>query len=90
MQDKREPLGRRQRLQHYHQRGADRIREYGLLFGVDAVVLDPCLGVVEWVLAPHSAGAQDVQADPRDDGGQPGAQVAYVADVAALSRSHAS
>ena len=79
MQDEREPLRRRQRLEHDQERQADGVGEHRLLLGVEMLVArDDRVGqpsVLEEILAPGAPRAEHVQRDPRHDGREPAAQV---------------
>ena len=86
VQHEREPLGRRQRLEHDQQREADRVGEHRLA----ARDRRPPPGRdrfwqprVQRLLAPRLARAQHVQADARDHRRQPAAQVVDTARVGA-------
>jgi hypothetical protein len=76
VQHEREPLCRAERVEHDEQGEADRVGEQCLLLwvghGPDHRVREVA---VEGLLAAGAAGAQHVQADPRDDRGQPAAEV---------------
>ena len=75
-----------ERLQHDEQREPDRVGQQRLVLGVGAVgAVDDRLGHVDAqrLLAPRVARAQHVQADARDDGRQPAAEVLDVARVGA-------
>jgi hypothetical protein len=77
VEHKRETLGRCQRVEHDEQREADRVRQQRLILRrADLWVRQ--VGA-ELLLAPGTAGAQDVEADAGDDGGEPGAEVLNVA-----------
>ena len=79
VQHERETLGGRQRLEHDEQRQPDGVGQQRLVLGIDAVrAADDRLGDadrVERILAPRAPRLQLVQADPRDDGGEPAAEV---------------
>jgi hypothetical protein len=78
VQDEREPLGRRQPLQHDQQRQPDGVGEERLLLGVGPVLpTDDRLGHVhvERLLATRLARAEHVERDPRHDRRQPAGQV---------------
>ena len=67
VQDERDPLGRRERVQHHEQRPPHRFRQQGLVFGVAAVPGRPAqLGELlpDRVLRAGRAGAQYVEAHP--------------------------
>jgi hypothetical protein len=80
MQDERQPLGRSQGVQYHLQGKANRVGQQRLLFrlqrpiggddGIGHVCPDRCL-------APNLARAQDVQAHPRGDRGQPSAKILH-------------
>ncbi len=78
VEDEREALGRRQRLEHDEQREPERVREDRCLLGIDLVVQahdrlrQPAADVF---LSPRTAGSQHVEADAADDGRQPAAEV---------------
>ena len=77
MQDEREPLGGRERVEHDEQREADRIGEQRLLLGI-VFPVDAHHGLrqpaAEIVLAARAA-AQHVERDARDHRRQPSAEV---------------
>ena len=87
VQHEREPLRRRQRVQHREQRQADRIGQQRLVLGIDPVhpvddrIREPS---GERLLPPRFAGAEHVQRDPSDDGRQPGVEVLEPACVGAV------
>ena len=73
-------------VQHHEQCQSHRVVQQRLLLGIGPArpAEDRIRHMhVERVLAAHRAGAQHVQTHPRDDGGQPAAQVANVAGVRA-------
>jgi len=86
VQHEREPFGGGQRFQHHEQGHADRVSQHRLVFRtvVGGILYQrfgqPAAGVN---LATGLAGPQHVQADPPDHRGQPAAQVADAARVAA-------
>jgi hypothetical protein len=86
VQHEGEPLGGRQRLQHDQQRDADPVAERGQLGRVaevgDRLVL-PGQHLPRPLPGPARA-LQLVEADPRDDGRQPGVEVLDRGDVGAL------
>jgi hypothetical protein len=86
VQDEREPLRRRQLLQHHEQGDPDRVGQDGFLLGILAL-LPPRhrrhRRVRQLVLPPRLSGAQHVEAHTSDDGGQPAAQVLDLARVRA-------
>jgi hypothetical protein len=78
VQDERQPLVRRQRVEHDQQGQADRVGQQRLLLGLGFPLLaDDRVGQVhgEWLLAPVVAGTQHVQADAGHDHCQPPAEV---------------
>jgi hypothetical protein len=79
VQHERQPLGRRQRVQHHQQRNADRVGQQRMLLRV-VVRGDYRVGHVhvEGVFAVGGPGAQHIQADPRHHRGQPASQVLHV------------
>ena len=86
MQHEREPLRRRQRLEHDEQRQADGIGQQRLVLGIDPVhPVDKRIGEPsgERLLPPGLARAQHVQAHPTDNGRQPGAEVLDATGVGA-------
>ena len=86
VQHEREPLGRRQRLEHHQQRQSDRVGQQRFLLGVaPGFVADDRVGDVhvEGLLAPRLAGAQHVQAHPCHHRGQPPGKVLDAAGVGA-------
>ncbi len=78
VQDERQPLRRRQRVEHDEQRQANRVRQQRLLFRLtrsfkgDQRVRQP---VAQRVLGVSSPGTQHVQADARHDRRQPAAKI---------------
>ena len=90
---KGEPLGRRQRVEEDEQGQAERVGQHRFVLGVAPVlVADDRAGhiLVEGLLASVLAGAQHVQTDPRDYGGEPRGEVRDAVGVARASRSQAS
>jgi hypothetical protein len=84
VQHERQPLGRRQRVEHHEQGEADRVGEQCLLLRVGvALAADDRVRHVhlEWLLAPRLAGAQNVQAHPGDHGRQPAGEVLHLGGV---------
>ena len=83
VQDEREPLGRRQRVQDDQQGDADGIGQDRVLGGIIVDPRDDRVGHVrvQRVLAASRPGAQHVQAHAGHDGGEPRAQVPDVAGV---------
>ena len=80
MEDERHPLRRGEGVHDHVQRNADRVREQGLLLRIDPGALHRLTrehpdGELEWLLAPHPAPAQGIEADPAGHGGEPAAQV---------------
>ena len=77
MQHERDPLGGSQRIEDHEQRGTDRVGQERFVLGIDLLAAQDRLGHVraEGLLAPRRARAQHVEAHPRDDRGQPSAQV---------------
>ena len=78
MQDERQPFRRRQRVEDDEQREADRIRQQRLVFRVvPAVDADDRLGQPRprVLLSARVAGPEHVEADTRDDGREPPAEV---------------
>jgi hypothetical protein len=78
VQHERQPLGRGERVEHDEQGQTDRVGQQRLLLRFEVPLGgDDRVGQVrcERVLPAHSAGAQQVQALPGDDGGQPAAEV---------------
>ena len=87
MEHERQAFRRGQRLQHGHQRQADGVGEQRLVLGFHGVgAVDHGVGHVhlQGFLGVGAAGAQDVEADPGDDGRQPAAEVVDLVGVAAL------
>jgi len=81
VQHERESLRRLEGVQHDEQREADRVGELSLLGRVDSVAgLHDRVGHphVERVLAPGRPRAQHVQAQPRNDRGEPTADIVHV------------
>jgi hypothetical protein len=80
MQHERQPLGRRERIQHHQQREADRVGEDGLVGRGGHVAADDQVGDVHAgrVLRPGRARTQPVEADPGDDRRQPSARIVHV------------
>ena len=78
VEHEREPLGRREGIEHDQEREADRVGQHRFLFGL-AHSLDADIGIgevaIERFLAPGIARPQDVQTDASNDGGQPAAKV---------------
>jgi hypothetical protein len=88
VQHERQPLGRRQRLQHHQQRQPDPLGQQRFLLRVGLVLaaddrVGQVHGRVQRLLAPLPARAQHVQAHPRDHPGQPAAEVVDAAGVGA-------
>ena len=83
VQHERGPLARVQRVEHHEQREGDLVRllRGGLRVGVEAGHDRVGQVHVDRILAPGRAGAQQVEADPADHGGQPAAQVVHRAGV---------
>ena len=87
MQHEREPLGRRQRLEHDEHGDTDRVREQRLVLGIaggvdaDDGLRQPRAGVV---LVPRAPGPQHVEAHARDDRRQPTAEVLDLGRVGAV------
>ena len=81
VQDERQPLGGRERVQHDQQRGPDRVGQHRLALrpglGRDALVGR------ERLLPARGPRAQHVQAHPRDDRREPSPQVVHAVDVGA-------
>jgi hypothetical protein len=86
VQDEREPLGGRQRLQHHQQSQADRVREQRLLLRIVALVdADDRLGEprADIVLTAGPPGSEHVNADAADHGREPAADVVDIVAVRA-------
>jgi hypothetical protein len=78
VQHERQPLGRRQRVQHNQQRQADRVRQHCLVFGVEFPrgLHNRIRQMRNQLLAPLGAPVtQRVQADPGHHRGEPGVWV---------------
>ena len=85
MQHEGQPLGRRERVEDDLQRAPDLVGQDRVVHRVRVGVGEVGVGVVlgERFLAPAAAAAQVVEADPGDDGGQPGGEVLHLGHVAA-------
>jgi hypothetical protein len=83
-QHEREPLGRRERLEHREERETDRVGQQRFVFRVDlGFAAHDRLGHAQGLLAPGPARAQHVQAHPTYDRRKPSAQVLDPAGVRA-------
>jgi catechol 2,3-dioxygenase-like lactoylglutathione lyase family enzyme len=80
VQHERQPLGRRQRVEHHEQRQPDRVGEHRVALRV-GVVRALVHVAAERLGGPGTPGAQHVQADPRDHRRQPAGEVADVGGV---------
>ena len=76
MQDERQPLRRRQCVEHHGQRLAQGVRQERLVLRLPTS-RSRRTQVVERLLPTHGAPAVRVEADPADDGGQPGGEVVH-------------
>jgi hypothetical protein len=83
VQDEREPLGRRERVEHDHQGQTDRVREQSLVFRIDRVgrLDDRVREFGDGLLMPGAPRAQHVQADAGQDGREPPVQIRHAGDV---------
>ena len=78
MQDERHPLSRSESIHDDVQRETDGVREQGFLLGTiprPRIGLEHADAEFKWLLAPRSAPAELVKADPAGHGGEPAAQV---------------
>jgi hypothetical protein len=82
VQHEREPLGGRQRVEHYEQRGAHRVGQHRLAFGVHPVDRVGHV-LVQQLLTPRPARLQHVETDAGDDRGQPATQVLHATGAGA-------
>jgi hypothetical protein len=86
VQHEGEPLGWRERVQHDQQGQADRVGQHRLVLRAAGVLrTEDGVGHVhaERHLVARPPGAQHVEADPGDDGGEPRADVVHAAGVGA-------
>ena len=87
MQDEREPFSRRQCVEDNQECEANRVGEQRLILGaVLRLQRDDRLRQLpaDIVLAAGAAGAQHVEGDPGDDGGEPAAHVLHLACFGAV------
>ena len=88
VQHERQPLGRRQGVQHHEQRHSHRVGQHRLVLGIDfADRIDDGIRHLgdEFFGGPRPAAAQRVQADPCHHCGQPGVEVGYLAGILAVA-----
>ena len=83
MQDEREPLGGRERVEDDHQRHPDAVGEQRLVLGIARAVLEQgddrlTRPLVDEILVARLASAEHVQADAADHRRQPRAHVVYL------------
>lgn len=86
VENDRQPFCGGERVEHDQQSQADRVRDQRFVLGVDGVDRgDDRVGHVraDRLLASRGTGAQDVEADPSDDGREPRTQIVHLAGVGA-------